>query len=41
MDESFDRLRRYARNHNRRLAEVAGQVVRGELSPAVVQPTDR
>ena len=32
MDESFRRLRRYARNHGYRLDEVARRVVAGELS---------
>ena len=33
LDESFRRLRRYARNHGYRLDEVARRVVSGELSP--------
>ena len=32
MDEAFTRLRRYARNHNRRLTEVAELLVTGTLS---------
>lgn len=36
MDAAFDRLRHYARRRNERLADVAGQVVRRELDPAVV-----
>lgn len=35
MDAAFDQLRRYARSHNEKLAEVAGRVVRRELDPAV------
>jgi GAF domain-containing protein len=34
MDEAFDRLRRYARNHNQGLSYVARQLVRHELDPA-------
>ena len=33
LDESFRRLRRYARNHGYRLDEVARRVVSGDLSP--------
>lgn len=36
MDVAFDRLRRYARHHNLRLAELARQVVEGELDPDVL-----
>jgi GAF domain-containing protein len=36
MDEAFDRLRRYARNTNQRLAEVARQSVDGDLDPSVL-----
>ncbi len=36
MDAAFDRLRRYARNQNQRLSEVARQVVTGELDLDVV-----
>lgn len=32
MDEAFSRLRRFARNHNRRLTEVAESLVAGTLS---------
>jgi GAF domain-containing protein len=35
VEEAFDRLRRYARSRNAKLALVAGQVVRRELDPAV------
>ena len=38
MDTAFDRLRRYARNSNLRLAEVARQCVEGELALDVVPP---
>ena len=31
MDEAFTRLRRYSRHHNRRLAELAREVIEGEL----------
>ena len=34
LDEAFDRLRRYARSRNEKLALVAGQVVRRELDTA-------
>ncbi len=34
MDAAFDRLRRFARTRNLRLAEVARQVVGGELDPS-------
>lgn len=33
MDQAFDRLRKFARNHNIRLTEVATSVVRGEIGP--------
>jgi GAF domain-containing protein len=36
LDEAFDRLRRYARGLNLRLADVAGDIARGGLDPAVV-----
>ena len=36
MDAAFDRLRRYSRNHNLRLAEVARQLTTGELNPATI-----
>ena len=35
IDEAFDRLRRHARSHNRRLAEVAGATVAGAIDPAI------
>ncbi len=41
MDHAFDRLRRYSRGHNLRLADVARQIVRGELSPDSVRPASR
>jgi GAF domain-containing protein len=39
MDVAFDRLRRYARNHNLRLAEVARQIAGGQLDPATITTT--
>ena len=36
MDAAFDRLRRYSRSHNLRLAEVARQLTTGELNPAAI-----
>ena len=39
MDAAFDRLRRYARSHNEKLADVAARVVRRELDPAVFTAT--
>ncbi len=36
MNEAFDRLRRYARNHNARLSEVARQVVETDLAADVL-----
>jgi len=33
MEVAFDRIRRYARNHNRKLGEVAAAVIRGEITP--------
>lgn len=36
MDEAFARLRAYARNHNRRLTEVAEELVTGTLSVDVI-----
>jgi hypothetical protein len=36
MDAAFDRPRRYTRNHNLRLSDVAGQVVETEIADAVV-----
>jgi len=40
LDEAFDRLRRYARGHNLRLAGVARDLTRGELDPALVAAQD-
>ena len=37
MDVAFTALRRYARNHNRKLSELAMDVVRGEVDPTTVQ----
>lgn len=39
MGQSFARLRSYARNHNRRLADVAGAVVDGTLPVKVLDPS--
>ena len=39
MDGAFDRLRRYARQHNRRLTEVAHQVVLIDLAADVIATT--
>jgi GAF domain-containing protein len=36
MDEAFDRLRRYARNHNARLSEVARKVIETDLAADVL-----
>jgi GAF domain-containing protein len=36
MDTAFAALRRYARNHNLKLTDVALNVVRGELDPATI-----
>jgi len=35
IDEAFNRLRRHARNHNLRLAELAGDTVTGTVDPAI------
>ena len=35
MDAAFNRLRSYARHHNRRLSEVARQLAEGRLDPAI------
>ena len=41
-DEAFTQLRAYARNHNRRLADVARSTIDGSLDPsAIVAPTAR
>jgi GAF domain-containing protein len=37
MDAAFTALRRYARNHNRKLSELAMDVVHGEVDPTAVQ----
>jgi GAF domain-containing protein len=37
MDAAFTALRRYARNHNRKLSELAMDVVRGQVDPTAVQ----
>ena len=38
VDEAFDRLRRHARNHNLRLADVARDTVDGTIDPSTVKP---
>lgn len=38
MEEAFARLRRYARNNNRRLVEIAEAVIAGELTSAQLSP---
>ena len=38
VDEAFDRLRRHARNHNLRLADVARDTVDGAIDPSTVKP---
>lgn len=38
MDEAFGRLRRYARDHNRRLVDVAQDVISGVLATAELGP---
>jgi GAF domain-containing protein len=38
MPEAFDRLRRHARHHNLRLADLAGRVIEGALVPAPTEP---
>ena len=37
MESAFNALRRYARNHNRKLSELAMDVVRGQIDPTTVQ----
>jgi transcriptional regulator with GAF, ATPase, and Fis domain len=39
MDAAFDRLRRYSRTHNLRLAEVARQLATSQLDPAAITTT--
>jgi GAF domain-containing protein len=34
MEEAFARLRRHARDHNRRLADIANDVITGQLAPS-------
>lgn len=41
MEDAFDRLRRYARGHNEKLAEVAGRIVRRELDLAALSAPHR
>jgi GAF domain-containing protein len=38
VDEAFDRLRRHARNHNLRLADVARDIVDGVVEPSTFTP---
>jgi hypothetical protein len=38
MDAAFDQLRRYARAHNLRLADVARQLATSKLDPAIITP---
>jgi hypothetical protein len=38
MDAAFDQLRRYARAHNLRLANVARQLATRRLDPATITP---
>jgi GAF domain-containing protein len=38
VDEAFNRLRRYARNHNLRLADVARDTVDGAIDPSTYSP---
>jgi transcriptional regulator with GAF, ATPase, and Fis domain len=38
MEVAFESLRRYARNHNAKLTDVATAVVRGELDPTSITP---
>jgi GAF domain-containing protein len=39
MELAFNALRRYARNHNRKLSELALEVVRGQIDPSAVAAT--
>ena len=41
MDHAFDALRRYARDHNERLVDVAEGLVERQLDAGIVVPTDR
>jgi GAF domain-containing protein len=41
MDAAFTSLRRYARNHNRKLSELAMDVVRGDIDPSAVETSRR
>lgn len=40
VDEAFSVMRSYARDHKRRLSEIAGQVVRGELTKDELRPPE-
>ncbi|MCU1454146.1 MAG: transcriptional regulator [Acidimicrobiales bacterium] len=39
MEQSFATMRRYSRDHNVRLGDVAGRLIDGTLSPAVLGPS--
>ena len=41
MEQAFNRLRNYARSHNRRLADVARDVIDGVLSSTALEPPRR
>jgi AmiR/NasT family two-component response regulator len=41
MELAFSALRTYARNHNRRLVDVAGSVIDGSLAPSVLGSVHR
>jgi GAF domain-containing protein len=41
VDQAFDKLRRHARNHNLRLADVAHDVVNGTIDPESIGSVDR
>lgn len=38
MEEAFERLRRHARDHNRKLADVARDVIDRRLDPELLKP---
>ena len=39
MDAAFEALRRYARNHNQKLTDVALAVIRGDIVPGADAPS--
>jgi len=41
MHQAFDALRRYAREHNQRLVDVAEELVERRLAARAVVPADR